>query len=215
QNLLYFIAYFVSLLHLLSLTDKAATTLLYFFNMVLPLFSSDASIAVTPSTVKKANGFDEYSSQVKRIVVCPECHKLYDMNREQIPATCNYVRYPNHPRANHRQACGHSLFKDARKQWPYKEYAYNSLKAHIKHLFAREGFEKSINLWRNRQVEPNIYSDVYNGKMWHGIPDPDDDSYSYVQHGPFRALNPFENSAYSCGAMYLTINNLPCTERFK
>ena len=223
QNLLCFIAYFVSLFHLLSLTDRAATTLLHFFNMLLPWFGNGIQLPVTPSTVRKEINFDQISEHVRAIVVCPECHKLYDIDRQDIPTTCTFVHFPHHRHAAHRKPCGHSLFKDEMKKRPRKEYAYTSVKAHLQHFFQRQGFEEAINLWRSRQTIEDTYSDIYDGRMWHAIRDPDGPYSSYVEHHR-RALllslnvdwfSPFENSAYSCGAIYMMINNLPRTERYK
>ena len=64
--------------------------------------------------------------------------------------------------------------------------------------------------------------DIYDGAMWTGIMDADDDRRSFVEHPRSLLLTlnidwfrHFKNSHCSCGAIYLGVNNLPRTEQFK
>ncbi|KAL1927707.1 hypothetical protein VTP01DRAFT_3528 [Rhizomucor pusillus] len=74
----------------------------------------------------------------------------------------------------------------------------------------------------NVVVPRHSFFDVYDGAIWNSIPDPDDLEVSFVRHR--RSIlftvnvdwfRPFRNPQYSCGAAYLTINNLPRSQRFK
>ena len=55
----------------------------------------------------KPNAFIEYT-------VSPSCHSLYKMEEclsTNGPQSCSYVKFPNHPQARYRKACGSPLLK--------------------------------------------------------------------------------------------------------
>ncbi len=74
--------------------------------------------------------------------------------------------------------------------------------------------------WRQRQIPDSVMADAYDGQIWA--------DFQYVNGQPFLAepnnfalmmnvdwYQPFKNSPYSVGVIYLTILNLPREERFK
>ena len=194
------------------LTDKGASTLLLFFNLLILAFGEQFQFPVTPSTVEKQLGFDQLTTHLVRYAACPICHTLY--HQDNIPGSCSSSAFAFH------QRCGASLLNNSR---PRKEFAYNSLVKSIQNLFSRPNFEKKINEWRKRTGIPADHMfDIYDGAMWTGIMDADDDRRSFVEHPRSLLLTlnvdwfrPFKNSHYSCGAIYLVVNNLPRNERFK
>ncbi|KAL1931077.1 hypothetical protein VTP01DRAFT_10214 [Rhizomucor pusillus] len=120
----------------------------------------------------------------------------------------------------YRQPCNTPLLHPSTRQ-PIK-FPYSSIIDNLQLLFARPGFEQEINHWRQRVVLRHSFFDVYDGAVWNPIPEPDDPEMPFVQHRPsiLFTLNvewfrPFRTSQYSCGAVYLTINNLPRSQRFK
>ena len=53
------------------LTDKGASTLLLFFNLLILAFGEHFQFPVTPSTVEKQLGFDQLTMHLVRYAVCP------------------------------------------------------------------------------------------------------------------------------------------------
>ena len=72
--------------------------------------------------------------------------------------------------------------------------------------------------WRNRDVPSDMLFDIYDGNVWKDFTK--SERASPNDHFVLLMLNidwfePFHDANYSCGAIYLTINNLPRSERFK
>ena len=76
--------------------------------------------------------------------------------------------------------------------------------------------------WRNRSefISEDTFCDVYDGKVWKEL--------QYINRIPFLALphnfclmmnvnwfNPFDETQYSAGAIYMVIQNLPRAQRYK
>ena len=84
----------------------------------------------------------------------------------------------------------------------------------------RPSFEAKIEEWRSRSRVADTFYDVFDGDMWREFVDRDGHQFVAEPRSLLLTLNvdwfgPFENSTYSCGAIYLTVNNLPRSERFK
>lgn len=195
------------------LTNHGGSILLLFINLVLSAFSQHYRFPVTPATVQKHTGFDFYTKNVQRLVACPVCHAVYTA-LDEVPSHCTFSLFPETE-----DACGAPLF--VKRNRPRKTYAYHSLKTSLEYLFSRPDFEDKINDWHRRNVPTGLAFDVYDGEIWSQIPDPLYPDTPYVDHP--RALlltlnvDWFQphNGQYSCGAISLTINNLPRTERFR
>ncbi|KAG2215406.1 hypothetical protein INT45_010426, partial [Circinella minor] len=103
---------------------------------------------------------------------------------------------------------------------PYKKYAYYPLKDSLKRLFMRENFEDKTEQWKSRNMEPGLFNDVYDGMMWYDLLDPST-GLPFVETpcSLMLTLNidwfALFDSGYSCGAIYLVCNNLPCADHFK
>lgn len=101
-------------------------------------------------------------------------------------------------------------------------FVYNSVKRSIQSLFSWPDFEKKINAWRDRRLPDGMMLDIYDGRMWQAIPDPDEPDRPFADHKRSLLLTlnvdwfqPFDGGGYSCGAIYITVNNLPRNDRFK
>lgn len=216
-------ASFLVTFHSLFLSGKGASTLLLYFNLLLSALGKQFLFPKTPSTVRKGLGYDDLSAGVQRFVVCERCHYVYgtaDISNH--PKYCTFVRYPAYPQERHREQCNAALYTEKSATTPKEVHAYHSLIASLQLLFARPGFESDINEWRSRNVPEDTLFDIYDGDMWFGIPDADDPNEPFVNHRRSLLLTlnvnwfrPFRNVQHSCGAIYLTVNNLPRIKRFK
>lgn len=83
----------------------------------------------------------------------------------------------------------------------------------------RKGFLEKSELWRKRVVPRNTYVDIYDGQVWKDM--------QFINGEPFLAapgnfsltlnvdwFNPFKDSPYSAGVIYLVIQNLPRIDRY-
>ncbi|OAD65347.1 hypothetical protein PHYBLDRAFT_153597 [Phycomyces blakesleeanus NRRL 1555(-)] len=99
-------------------------------------------------------------------------------------------------------------------------YPYNLLKHALQQKFFKPDFEQRINLWRNRLTIENTKLDIYDGSMWNELQDSNDAMFVDDFQSLMLTLNidwfqPFDGQTHSSGAIYLSINNLPRSERLK
>ncbi|KAG1032276.1 hypothetical protein G6F43_013804 [Rhizopus delemar] len=90
-----------------------------------------------------------------RLVVCPECHTLYQPEEVHCDSKCTFSEF--------RITCNAPLFKPATigasKMYANKVSAFNSIKYALTVMFSRPGFESAIEAWRYRTRHNNtIYS---------------------------------------------------------
>ncbi|OAD67758.1 hypothetical protein PHYBLDRAFT_151287 [Phycomyces blakesleeanus NRRL 1555(-)] len=163
--------------------------------------------------LKRLARFEALTSGVKKYIAYSKCHAIYD--NEAAPLHCTL---PNFGKTS---LCGNYLFKSGpRSKAPKKTYVFHSVKKALKTFFQCPDFENKINSW-NRS--PKMYStlfDIYNGAMWNEIVDVDVISFVDTKQSLMHMLNidwfqPFDDVTYSCGAIYLAINNIPHSEQFK
>lgn len=79
-------------------------------------------------------------------------------------------------------------------------------------------FVQQCEKWRTRKVVDGVYGDIYDGQVWKDFLDPEGTPFLSVPYNFALCLNvdwfqPFKHSQYSCGAMYVSILNLPRAER--
>ncbi|KAG2224434.1 hypothetical protein INT45_002973 [Circinella minor] len=137
----------------------------------------------------RATGFSALTDSLRKYVSCFNYHCLFLLSDPNCPTICpnNDIRYPN--------TCGNSLFRSI-------------------------GLEEKIEEWRTRRRIEDSFFDVFDGDMWREFPGNDGAPFVDEHCSLLLTLNidwfgPFLNSTYSVGAIYLTINNLPRSERFK
>ena len=165
-------------------------------------------------------------------VVCSKCHSIYEykdcaitMGGRAIDSKlCRHISMPEHPQARFRGECGTPLLKKQRckagtKFVPRKAYPYRSIKRSITELVNSKSFVENCEQWRQRQTFfPSGYlCDVYDGSVWKKFID---NGFLKVPHSYLLCLNvdwfqPFKHTTYSCGAIYLTVQNLPRSQRYK
>ena len=239
KSLLLGISIFLYFFHLFSsLSERAMVTLLSFFRTVFGfiggicnnpiLLELAQSIPKSLHTLRKYfrrdNGCTEY-------VVCPKCSQLYTIS-ECIMKTgsrveskrCTYIEFPHHPHQRKRSKCNTVLLKTIQvcgksKLVPKKVFIYQSVISSLIEMAKTKDFLQKCEHWRNRPVNDSL-SDIYDGEVWQDL--------QHIDGMPFLAIpnnlclgmnidwfNPYDESPYSVGAIYLVVLNLPRAERFK
>ena len=139
---------------------------------------------------------------------------------------CDYIEFPRHPHSSRRTKCT-PLMKRVRlggksKLVPYKTFIYHSIIAGIEKLMQNKQFMDYCSLWRKRNVPSSLYCDIYDGKVWQDFLHVngtaflmDASSFSLCFTLNIDWFKPYEETQYSVGAIYLVIQNLPRSGRFK
>ena len=186
-----------------------------------------------PTTIFKTRKFAGLNTdEFVKFVVCPKCHKLYTYDQAMTVVdgrketnTCDFVRFPNHIHERMRTPCGASLMKvvvstNGSKQWlyPYKIYAYQSLKVSLQRLLQRQEILSAIS--KGTSSCEGGYFDIYDGEAWQQLKDSNGEFYFGKKRNLAGIFNidwfqPFESSEHSVGALYLVLLNLPREMRFK
>ncbi len=127
------------------------------------------------------------------------------------------------PHLRQRVPCGTLLLKKQRLKKGYslvprKVYSYRSLKRSITELLSRKQFVEKCEHWRRREhlIPSGFLGDIYDGSVWKEFKD----NFLSAPHSYLLTINvdwfqPFTHVTYSTGAIYLTVQNLPRTERYK
>ena len=226
-----------------TIPDTAVEIMLPFMATLLKALADNASIAFITAlatampaslyTLRKLMGspiedfFTEY-------VLCPACHTLYRQedclttndDGEEVPKTCSFVKYPNHPSQHFRKRCGSPLLKKihlagGRIQYrPMYVYAYQPLKTSLQRLLNRPGYASKMEEWRNRPTCENQIADIYDGKIWKEFNTSKHSNFlkskqSYGVMLNFDFFQPYKHTTDSYGVFYLSLMNLPRSERFK
>lgn len=168
-------------------------------------------------------------------VVCRKCHSVYEYdnciirrsNGRSESKRCSHVAYPRHPHRTQRQPCNEILLKRIRtgkgyKLIPFKVYPYYTLEKQFARLLKRKNFTTKCEMWRRRAnfIHEDNLSDVYDGRVWKKFNSADGlnfltSPYSYLLTLNVDWFQPFDRGVYSVGALYITVQNLPRSERFK
>ena len=172
-------------------------------------------------------------SGVTEYVVCPQCFKLYvykdcvvRVGSQEHSLKCQHVEFPNHPQRSRRQKCNTILLKRVRigkatKLVPRKTYIYQSVLHSLTVFYSRPQFLQNCNSWKGRRGSSDGgMSDVYDGVVWRNLHEIDGDPYLSLPNNLCLALNidwfnPYKQTPYSAGAIYLSVLNLPRAIRFK
>ena len=199
-------------------------------NMTLQAFAD--TFPITLYSLRKQltikNSFVEY-------VVCPSCHKLYVKDKCTVKSAsgvivslkCDHIEYPNHPQRYRRRKCGAELMKKVKigrhyKFVPRKIYVYNSLLSSLERLIAKPNFLHQCEQWRkhSKNVPDGWLTDVYDGQLWKDWLLKGGRPFLDIPGNLLLMMNvdwfkPFEHSTYSAGVIYLVVQNLPRSLRFK
>ena len=167
-------------------------------------------------------------------VVCSACHSVYQYEDcfvtiagRKVSKDCWHVAYPNHPQITRRKKCGAKLLKTVKSGKgyhlaPIKVYPYFPLKNSLQRVLSRKGVISACESWRRRALSvPGTHlGDVYDGRVWQDFNSPSGHNFltsplSYLLTLNVDWFQPFSHLEYSVGAIYITIQNLPRSERFK
>ena len=135
---------------------------------------------------------------------------------------CSFQEFPNHPQRQHRQLCGQCLMKKIKSSrgvlslHPRLIYRYKSVIESLHDMVLKPGF---IELWRGRNIQQGMYTDVYDGNVCTDFWSKDGQPFlsapfNYALHFNIDWFQPFKHTQHSEGAIYLSVLNLPRQERF-
>ena len=120
--------------------------------------------------------------------------------------------------------CGSTLVKEklgnGKKFFhPLKIYCYKSIQESLKTLLSRSEFQECCVSWRKRQMPPNSFGDIYDGKVWKDFTfswSSDVDSIDLALMLNCDWFQPFKRwSNVSIGVFDAVVANLPRSMRFK
>ena len=165
-----------------------------------------------------------------KFAVCPKCAALYQLNDctrlvggQIVSNVC--TRRPF--KKGKRGPCGAALAKKVILGsgkvcfYPFKLYCFNSVIEQVETLLKRPGIPEMCEQWRERIVDENIISDVYDGKIWKDFLKYKGNDFLNAPRNLAFAINvdwfqPFKRrNDRSVVVIYLVLLNLPREERFK
>ena len=125
-----------------------------------------------------------------------------------------------------RQPCACPLLKSVEMSsgkhilYPFLTYCYFSVTKSLKARFLRTGFAAMCEEWLSRNVRADVYSDVFDGKVWKEFQYFDGerflkDKYNLALMISMDFFQPYKHVNYSVGAIYCVIMNLPRSVRYK
>ena len=102
--------------------------------------------------------------------------------------------------------------------YPYKVYAYQSLKQSLETLLLRQNFREMLH--KTRKVQSNVMYDITDGNVFLNFVDNNGHPYFSDVRNLGLMINvdwfqPFQNVQHSVGVIYLVIVNLPREVRFR
>ena len=208
--------------------------LIYLLHSILGLETVKPLLQSFPSTMylaKKHVGNDR--DEFEKFVVCQKCHSLCsyedavkkNKNGDNISSKCKTVPYPNHPHQSRRKPCGTRLMKkvlslDGKKSYlyPKKVYCYRTIKGALEQMLTRPGFKEL--LLHDKCVSTGCLSDIYDANLWNDFKSEDGTLFFSDKRNLGFMLNvdwfqPYKNTEYSLGVIYMALLNLPRQIRFK
>jgi len=118
--------------------------------------------------------------------------------------------------------CSQKLLKETQKQkyYPIKSYCYSSITDDILEILGRNNFLDKCELWRKREVPPGFLSDIYDGTVWKSFMNYNGRPFLSEPYNLDLMLNcdwfqPYNQTQYSVGVIYLVLLNLPRDIHFK
>ena len=211
---------------------RILSTLFLYLSQVVGIPFCAALAGSFPKTILAASrivGLE--SNKFEKFVVCQRCHFLYTyedcfqlIGSRRMPKQCSHVQFSCHPQRQYRQPCNEVLFRQIKSSkqsyFPLRTYCYRSIQETLLFFVKRPGFADACEVWRCRDLPEDVLADVYDGAVWK--------QFQYVDGDPFLAMprnygfmlnvdwyQPFKQSPYSIGVIYLVLLNLPRAMRFK
>ena len=170
-----------------------------------------------------------------QLAVCNNCHKLYNVKNiveykeegEVAIMNCSHEDYPNNPIPSRCNKCNNPLSvvkrnKDKTIAIPRMLYPKPSIRQQLSMLYQRPGFENMLKSSEIQRERHNIYSDIYDGRVWKTFPFDGNTFFTMKTATTHLGLlinldwfQPFTYTQHSTGAIYASICNLPRSERNK
>jgi len=191
-------------------------------------------LAIFPASLYPAwKQFSSDRDAFHKFVVCPNCNAIYKysdavekIGTRTVPKCCTYTEYPNPSQARMRSPCNTVLTKrvtlKGSKQIlvPKKIYPYRSVIKSLEQLVKRRQFLELCEQWRQRHIPPDVLTDIFDGKLWKDFQKYDNVDFLAKPGNLALMLNvdwfePFKDSPYAVGVIYLAIMNLLREERFR
>ena len=139
---------------------------------------------------------------------------------------CEFSQYPDHLQARMRAPCDKILMKRVKTSneteylMPFRTFCYQSVINSLNEVLARSNNCELCEHWRDRQIDNEFLCDEYDGSMWEHFQYSNGVPFLASQHKYLLMLNcdwfqPFKHTQFSVGVMYLVVQNLPRSVRFK
>ena len=208
---------------------------IYLLVTFLSLDNLQSCLDLFPKTLysaKKIAGLSSIDDLFSKWVVCTKCHTLYRyedsfkvlQNGRRVSQKCSFVPFPNHTFASGRKRCGARLLNKVLSSDgkfllnPRKVYCQRSIKDSLQSLLNRPGFKEQ--LLRNKESESTIMTDICDGELYKTFKSNNGELFFNDIRNLGAVLNvdwfqPFKNTEYSLGVIYMAITNLPRDVRFK
>ena len=235
HNLLFGITFFVYFFHLFyRLSEKGTVALL---NFLKTLLSFVARVSYTPLLMRLAQTLPKSVQSIckcfrrdhnlEEFVVCPKCSHLYNISEciirkggHEESTKCTHVDFLSHPVHSRRAKCDTVLMKRVKvgrsfKLVPRKTFLYRNLVTALVNMARRPGFLQKCEHWRNNS--DGLCGDIYDGRVWHDIKSINGRPFTELPNNLCLGMNidwfnPYDETVYSVGAIYVVVLNLPRTE---
>ena len=220
-----------------KISDNAISMLLRFFKHLIKIIGNTFRIQAlqnvyTPISIHGCHSLVGIAHQsYKEYVICSTCHMLFDPKISQLvegttrnkkSVSCKYIQYPHHTQLRFRAPCNTVLMNKVKKRGnriefrARKTYFYYGLKTALTHLLNRRTFLNSCNSWKSRLCTDGSMGDFTDGKVW--LEETQKFTNSSNVLGFLMNIDwfqPFKDTSYSVGVIYLVIVNLPRNIRYK
>ncbi|CAB4487065.1 unnamed protein product [Rhizophagus irregularis] len=216
------------------LPDIALEVLIKFLHIVLTRLDK-SQFKNFPASLYLAKKMLNIFQPKMQLAVCNNCHKLYNVRNiveykeegKAAIANCLHEEFPDNPVPSRRNKCNNplSILKKRKGEIiavPRMIYPKPSIRQQLSMLYQRPGFEDMLELSGIQRGGVNIYSDIYDGKVWKTFPFNGDTFFTPETATTHLGLlfnldwfQPFTYTQHSAGAIYASICNLPRTERNK
>ncbi|XP_068678691.1 uncharacterized protein [Montipora foliosa] len=225
-----------------NLPDAAVSTLFCFLKRLLELFSrllhcsklKLISDLLPKSLYMVRNFLGVNRDDFEKFIVCPKCSSCYKpeecvrtlVNGRKKGERCSFVEFPRHPQRAQRKPCGASLFKTTRSKHgeltlkAKRVFCYRSVKKTLQEFLKRPGFADKCEQYKKHPRDINLLGDVYDGRVWKNFKNGKGEPFFDAPNTFGCMLNldwfqPYKDSVYSVGVIYLSFLNLPPQERNK
>src|ERR1051325_12174543 len=160
------------------LSDIALEVLIKFLHVVLTRLNK-SQFKNFPASLYIAKNMLNIFQPKMQLVVCSDCHKLYNTKNiveykeegEVAIMNCSHEEYPNNPIPSRHNKCNNPLTvikrnKDKTIAIPRMLYSKPSIRQQLSMLYQRPGFENMLKSSGIQREGHNIYSDIYDGRVW-------------------------------------------------